>query len=292
MENEDRVMPQITSLANSLEPRRCCSIDAGRACAPISSRAFACLLALLFAGSGAVTIVWCASMSAMPGMPMPGGWTMSMAWMRMPQQTWLEFTASFIGMWVAMMAAMMLPCLAPMLHRYRQSVGRTCGTRLGRLTALVTVAYFSVWSLCGLAVFSLGVAAAAIEMEQPAVARAVPTAAAFVVFLAGALQFTKWKAHHLACCRESPARGHTPAPDAGTAWRQGVDFGVHCGLCCANLIAVLLVLGIMDLRAMAVVTAAITAERLAPAGQYVARAIGAVVVGLALLLMVRATRLG
>jgi hypothetical protein len=36
--------------------------------------------ALLFAASAAVTIVWCTSMSAMGEMPMPGGWTMSMAW--------------------------------------------------------------------------------------------------------------------------------------------------------------------------------------------------------------------
>jgi len=43
--------------------------------------------------------------------------------------------------------------------------------------------------------------------------------------------------------------------------------------------AILLVIGIMDLRAMAVVAAAITLERLAPAGERVARAIGAVVVG-------------
>ncbi len=43
--------------------------------------------------------------------------------------------------------------------------------------------------------------------------------------------------------------------------------------------AILLVIGVMDLRAMALVTAAITVERLAPAGERVARAIGAVVVG-------------
>jgi hypothetical protein len=49
-----------------------------------SQRAFFGVSALLFAASAAVTILWCASMSAMDGMPMPGGWTMSMAWMRMP----------------------------------------------------------------------------------------------------------------------------------------------------------------------------------------------------------------
>ena len=46
-----------------------------------SQRAFVGVSALLFAASAAVTIVWCASMSAMGEMPMPGGWTMSMAWM-------------------------------------------------------------------------------------------------------------------------------------------------------------------------------------------------------------------
>jgi predicted metal-binding membrane protein len=55
---------------------------------------------------------------------------------------------------------------------------------------------------------------------------------------------------------------------------------------------ILLVLGVMDLRAMAVVTAAITAERLAPAGERVARAIGAVVVGAGLFLIARAAGLG
>ena len=58
-------------------------------------------------------------MSAMGGMTMPGGWTMSMMWMRMPGLTWPGTAASFLGMWVVMMVAMMLPSLAPMLWRYR-----------------------------------------------------------------------------------------------------------------------------------------------------------------------------
>jgi hypothetical protein len=43
---------------------------------------------LLFGASAAVTVIRCISMPAMDGMPMPGGWTMSMTWMRMPGQTW------------------------------------------------------------------------------------------------------------------------------------------------------------------------------------------------------------
>jgi predicted metal-binding membrane protein len=100
-----------------------------------SQRAFFGVSALLFAASAALTSVWCASMSAMGEMPMPGGWTMSMAWMRMPGQTWLGAAASFLCMWVVMMVAMMLPSVVPMLQRYRQAVGRTDKTRLGRLTA-------------------------------------------------------------------------------------------------------------------------------------------------------------
>src|SRR3989304_1734879 len=101
-----------------------------------SQRAFFGVSALLFAASAVVTIVWCASMSAMGEMGMPGGWTISMAWMRMPGQTWSGAAASFLGMWVVMMVAMMLPSLVPMLWRYRQAVGRTGGVRLGRLAGL------------------------------------------------------------------------------------------------------------------------------------------------------------
>ena len=48
------------------------------------------------------------------------------------------------------------------------------------------------------------------------------------------------------------------------------------------------VIGVMDLRAMAVVTAAITAERLAPAGEQVAQGIGAAAIGAGLFLIARA----
>jgi predicted metal-binding membrane protein len=52
--------------------------------------------------------------------------------------------------------------------------------------------------------------------------------------------------------------------------------------------AILLVIGVMDLRAMAIVTSAITVERLAPDGMRIARAIGAVGVGAGLSLIVLA----
>jgi predicted metal-binding membrane protein len=257
-----------------------------------SHHAFFGVSALLFAAGTALTTLWCASMSAMGETPMPGGWTMSMAWMRMPEQTWPGAAASFVGMWVVMMVAMMLPSLVPMLWRYRQAVAGTGQTRLGPLTALVGLGYFVVWTVLGIAAFPLGGALAAIEMEQPELARAVPMAVGVVVLIAGVLQFTAWKAHHLACCREAPGRGRTVPADAGTAWRHGLRLGLHCGCCSAGLTATLLVVGIMDLRAMAAVTAAITVERLAPCGERVARAIGAVLNGAGVFLIARAVGLG
>src|SRR5581483_7569730 len=97
-----------------------------------------------------------------------------------------------------------------------------------------------------------------------------------------------WKAYHLACCREMPGRGWTLPGDAGTAWRHGLRLGLHCARCCAGLTAILLVSGVTGLRVMAAVAAAITVERLAPAGERVARAIGAGIVVAGLSLIVRA----
>jgi predicted metal-binding membrane protein len=77
-----------------------------------------------------------------------------------------------------------------------------------------------------------------------------------VVLIAGSLQLTAWKARQLACCLEAPGRGRTLSAGAGTAWRHGLRLGLHCSRCCAGLMAIPLVIGVMDLRAMAVVAAA------------------------------------
>jgi len=243
-----------------------------------SDRSFIIAAALVFAASAAVTIAWCGSMSEMGGMPMPGDWTMSMAWMRMPGQTWTGAAATFIGMWAVMMVAMMLPSLLPMLRRYRQAVHPVGALQLDALTAVVAAGYFVVWILLGVAVFPLGVLLSELAMRSDALARAVPPATGLVVLGAGALQFTAWKARQLACCREAPGRDGAWPANPATAWRHGLRLGLHCTYCCAGLTAILLVIGVMDLRAMAAVMVAISVERLAPAGEAVARVIGAVVV--------------
>src|ERR1043166_6808348 len=115
----------------------------------VSKITFYAVSALAFAISVVVTVVWCGSMASM-GMSMPGGWTMSMAWMRMPGQTWPGAAAMFLGMWVVMMVARMLPALVPMLWRYRQAVSALAGRRIGWLTTLVSLGYFFVWTVFGI----------------------------------------------------------------------------------------------------------------------------------------------
>jgi predicted metal-binding membrane protein len=125
-------------------------------------------------------------------------------------------------------------------------------------------------------------------MQMPAVARAVPIAVGVVVLTAGALQLTAWKAHHLACWREAPESGRLLSASAGAAWRYGLRLGFQCSYGTAGLTASLLAVGVMDLRAMAIVAAAITAERLAPPGERVARAIGGVAIAAGTLMIARA----
>lgn len=247
-------------------------------------RTFFGMAALLFVASAAVTLIECARMSAMAGMPMPGGWTMSMTWMRMQGQTWVDVTASFFGMWLVMMVAMMLPSLVPMLWGYRRALAASPKSQLGGLTALVAMAYFLVWMLFGALIFLLGIAFAILVLDYPALSKVVPTAAGVTAMLAGVLQLTKWKVHYLTCCRRSAATGTTLPADFSTAWRHGLRFGIHCCYCCAAPMAVLLVAGVMNTTAMLVVTAAINAERLAPAGERIAKITGAITIGVGLLM--------
>jgi predicted metal-binding membrane protein len=204
---------------------------------------------LVFLASTWVTIAWCGSLCDMPGMGV---------WSRMPGQTWLEHFLVFEGMWMVMMIAMMMPVFAPVLLR--------------EIAAPLPVAmgYFMAWSLLGVALYPLGVAAAALAPG--------PMVGGVLVIVAGVLQFGERKARLLKCCMTVP----------GTAFRDGLRTGIHCIRCCAGLTATLLVVGVMDLRAMALATLAIAAERLLPSSTRAAPAIGVGLIGIGVVLCARA----
>lgn len=238
--------------------------------------AFRIASALLFIASAATTIYGDRSMSG--GMAMPGGWTMSMAWMRMQAQSWLAAGFSFMWMWVVMMAAMMLPALLPALLRYRVSLRGRETFPLNATTVLAGAGYFFVWALLGAVVYPVGVIVTNAEMHWPTLARSVPLITGAVLLFAGGLQLTEWKARQLCRCRDEANCVSVLSPDARTAWRHGLRLGMHCLLCCLGLMMALLVTGVMNLGAMAIITAAITLERLAPSPTLVARTAGVVMI--------------
>jgi predicted metal-binding membrane protein len=222
------------------------------------------------------TTAWATSMSAMHGMSMHAS-----------AHAWPRAYASFVAMWTAMMVAMMLPSLAPALWHYHRAVADRVGAaaRAGWPAAVVAAGYYTVWAGIGVALAPLGTALAAAEMRLPASGHATPRMVGVVVLAVGAIQLSAWKARQLAHCRVVPSRDGSSSVKA--AWHHGLRLGVRCSLSCAGPMAILLVVGIMDLRAMGLVTAAITAERLAPDGVRIARGMGVVAVMVGLLLVAR-----
>ena len=201
-----------------------------------------------------------------------------MTGMTMPQQTWYGAAAGYLGMWMAMMVPMMLPSLVPMLSRYRRSVRGADGIHLHGLTALVGVGYFVIWAVARYGRLRRRRGCHGGRDALGDVAQWLPVAAGVVLLVAGGMQFTSWKARQLALCREESGCGCPPAPNALGAWRHGLSLGVRCSLCCGSLMLALLAIGMMDLVAMAAVTLAISAERLAPAPLRVARVAGVAIV--------------
>lgn len=182
--------------------------------------------------------------------------------MCMTGRTGTQAAAMFLAMWAVMMIPMMLPSLVPALRHLRTASA----------AAIAGLSYFAVWTAVGLAVYFLDTALSGIAMRAPVVA-------GIAVMLGGMLQFTAWKARRLACGQAFHASANP------SAWRHGLRLGVDCVASCGNLMAVLLVVGIMNLVAMALVTVAITVERRVPAS---ARAIGAAVVTVGALMIVQA----
>jgi predicted metal-binding membrane protein len=253
--------------------------------------AFIGVIALLCAASAGVTIAWSLSMSAMDGMAMPGEWTMSMVWMP-PGERWTGAAGTYLAMWIVMMIAMMLPSLLPSLLRYRHAVGSANAARIALLTAILASGYFAVWIAIGIVAYPVGIAVAAIEMRLPSVSQAVPFVVGVTVLGVGVLQFTPWKARRLACCRAWPARYRVLPADAGTVWGYGLKLGLDCVRCCGGLMVLLFAFGVMDLVAMVLVTVAITVERVAPAGERLARAIGGGVTTAGLVTVAQALGIG
>jgi len=239
---------------------------------------------VVFVVSAAATVYFCRSMAG--GMEMPGGWTMTMAWMRMPGWTWPASAAMFMLMWVAMMVAMMLPSTLPVLLAWRRALQTRGVAHAGLSTFLAACGYFFPWMVAGGVAYPIGAEIALAAMHSAAFSRAVPVMSGATLVLSGCIQFTPWKRAGLCRCRDPLACCGSPASNLRSGWRFGLRLGASCVICCPGLMLVLMVLGVMDLTVMTIVAVVIALEKLLPKPEPLVRIVGlaAMVVGLFMLL--------
>ncbi|MDR7414898.1 MAG: DUF2182 domain-containing protein [Armatimonadota bacterium] len=193
--------------------------------------------------------------------------------------------AVFLGSWTTMMLAMMLPSALPVLLTFdRIQAGRRKQGGSGVPTWVFLVGYLVVWTAFG------GVALGVRELlGAVGVSLHGQGAAGVLLVLAGVYQFSPLKHACLGKCR-SPLgfvlgswRDGRPG-----AVRMGLEHGISCLGCCWALFLVLFPLGLMNLAAMAALTALVFAEKVLPAGPKLARATGSGLVAWGLFTLARA----
>jgi predicted metal-binding membrane protein len=194
----------------------------------------------------------------------------------------------FLAMWTTMMVAMMFPAVAPivLLHRMvmrRRGSGTTSTVAFG-------AGYLAVWTAAGVVPLAVLVAFRHVAAGSSWVDRA----GGAVLVVAGAYQFTRWKETCVRACRtpltflatHDFGRGH-----AG-AFRAGVSHGLYCLGCCWALMAVLFVVGLMNLVWMAAIAAVFVAEKNWRRGVGLTKVVGTVVIAFGLVVLARPTVLG
>lgn len=225
-------------------------------------------------------------------MPMPGGWSMSMAWMSMGNQSWFAHATMFLVMWAAMMVAMMLPSVMPavLLHQRLIRTRMERGDAAAGSHVLLLAGYFAVWTGFGAVAYAIGMALAAAAMRSIQVSVLIPVATGLALAAAGIYQLTQWKRICLRHCR-SPFEffARHDIRRAADSWRFGVHHGAYCAACCWGLMVIQLVLGVMSVPLMALVALVILLEKQWTYGEALARVVGAAAVAAGIFLALQAT---
>ena len=196
--------------------------------------------------------------------------------------------AVFMAMWTTMMVAMMFPTVAPIVLLHRMVVRRRGDG------ALPTVAfgggYVTIWAVAGLIPLATLLAFRHVSDHSVWVDR---TGGA-VLLLAGVYQFTPWKETCLRACRTPLTFLMTH--DFGSGWRGaylvGVSHGLFCLGCCWALMAVLFVVGLMNLGWMAVIAVVFLAEKNWRHGVGLTRVVGGTVLALGVAVLLDPAILG
>jgi predicted metal-binding membrane protein len=186
-------------------------------------------------------------------------------------------------MWVAMMVAMMLPSATPMVGLYAR-VARQA-ERQGRAvngSAAITAfasAYLALWVLFSLLAVALQWALEHAGALSAMMSSRVALLSGGLLIAAGLYELTPLKTVCLRHCR-GPARllADHWRPGVSGAWHMGFAHGLYCLGCCAVLMLLLFVGGVMNLIWIAALTLFVAIEKLAPFGEPAAKAMAALLV--------------
>ncbi|MBI2859345.1 MAG: DUF2182 domain-containing protein [Chloroflexi bacterium] len=182
----------------------------------------------------------------------------------------------FLANWVLMMVAIMFPTAAPMILTFtRIHQGKREQGQAFVPTWIFSGAYLAIWSVAGVLAYGLAIGLERLgEQSEWVMAHAAHIGGGLLV-IAGIYQFLPVKDICLSKCR-------MPVSFVMTSWRDGykgalrmgIEHGVYCLGCCWLLFLILFPLGVMNVAAMAVITAVIFLEKSTPAGRRVAQAAG------------------
>lgn len=215
------------------------------------------------------------------------------AWWLMPRMVnWgvVDLLLVFL-MWAIMMAAMMLPSVMPVfgLLRKAERLGGASGRANSRST-LFALGYLAVWS--GFSVLATGLQWGLLELRlvSPMMGSASAQLSAVLLILAGLYQFSALKHVCLQRCR-SPLSFLLTQGDAG-GFRLGVRQGSYCVGCCALLMLLLFVLGVMNLWWILALTVFVLVEKWLAGRAWFSRTVGAGLIAWGAWLMVVSPGLG
>jgi predicted metal-binding membrane protein len=198
--------------------------------------------------------------------------------------------ALFLTMWTTMMVAMMLPTVAPMVLAHL-AVARQRGD--GPFTTIAFIGgYLLVWSAIGVVALVAYWAFAQLD-DEAGNSRWLPWLAGVIFIVAGAYQFTGWKRVCLDKCQSPFAFiiNHDFGGGARSAFRAGVAHGATCLGCCWAVMAVLLVVGLMNLFWMMALFALFFVEKHWRHGIVLAKAAGVTLMALGAAVIVWPTML-
>jgi predicted metal-binding membrane protein len=203
--------------------------------------------------------------------------------MAMPQdQPWsgIDFLLMF-AMWMVMMVAMMLPSAAPMILLFASANRKRQLAQEPYLrTSLFAGSYVVVWSGFALIATLANWTLHSRGLMSSMMGSALPLWGGGLLIAAGLYQFTPLKLACLNKCR-------SPLAFLMSEWREGrlgafvmgLRHGGYCVLCCWALMALLFVLGVMNLAWIALLAAFVLIEKLASRGPWLSRASGLLLLG-------------